>query len=486
LLIALWPSCRSVRQRILAAATVCFLGTLPMFFQFEMNPEDFPDYDKVVQCWGMVDSLMSSVGALSAALMIVAGRTRRLSLAFTGWLVCILGIFIKPVGILLMASCGLVLVTELLSQVFGPPSEDDRPGKKRLSPVMFGIVASVTGGVLFAITVWICLHSPYMGKETRHLYADGLAVVKQLYPIAPGKQFLDFARCVVGWPITIILMAAGCWRYARWLSNPQEESRWSVLIRLSGMLLLLGASLSWWWFMTGPIPRYYFPFVAILLLWSVSDVFRRLLPLLSARRASPALAILALPPLILTTIFFLKAPSIPVQKLLGVNLSAGLRTEELQAGHFLIRAAETAGKAFQVYFLDGAMTEIPHMQDYIEWVHRKPRSMLLWPVRANQWTGDPGLNIDRILECDYIVSERTHGGELDGSKKVVIDYSGEVHEFAAFLDGLGKEQGVVLRRFGRLNVVEFADRKLFEQSYQRWASGIDWRTTFAERNKPKP
>ncbi len=479
LMVIAWPPCKTTGQRLVASAMVCCLGTLPMFFQFELNPEAFPHY-AALQCWGMVDTLMASIAALTAALMIASARTRSLSLASAGWLVGAFGMLIKPTGVLAIASAGLILVVEVVARAAETVRSDDPPPKRAHPSIVFGLSALVIGGVIFSAMLWICIRSPYLGADNQQLFSAAISVSRQLYSIAPIREFFEFVTCAVGWPITLLLFAGAIFRSVQLYLNPHQESRRALFIRLSGLLLLSAASLSWWWFMPGPIPRYYFPFITLLIIWIVSELFRWLMD--SAATGITCMC-LFIPPALLTALFFLPHPSVSAQRMLGVNLSVGLRSEELRAGRFLIRSAKKAQKSFKIYFLDGITTELPHHQDYIQWIHSKPRGMLLLPVRPNEWTGDPGLNLDRILECEYIVYEGTIQPTNPLPRRVVTDYGGEVHEFASFLSGLSKNQGVILRRFGQLTVVKLANPELFEKAYREWTSTIDWRTTFAGRNR---
>ncbi len=478
LVVVVWPLCQSVRQRIAASAAVCFLGTLPMFFQCEMNPRDFGDY-RAMQAWGMVDTLVASVGALSAALLISAARTRSLWLAGAGWFVGAFSLLVKPGGIVIMASVAGLFIVEVVARSFAVPEDGESPRKHRLGTLPFAGLALAIGGVIYSAVLWVCFQSAYLGAETRELFSVATSVSKAMHPLDLVKQSMQFARSVVGWPISIGLIVAGGFMLVR-LAVATRKMFWNPsLIRGIGIAILLVASISWWALGPGTIPRYYFPFVAILLIWILPEIFRQLLMGASARLVTCTCLYLFFPPLLLVSLF---VPPVAAQRLLGVNLTVGQRAEELKAGDFLIEVAEKAGKSFKVYFLDGIATELPHHQDYIKWIHSKPRSMLIWPVRANEWTGDPGLNIERILECNYIVYEGDPSDSNALSRKIVSDYRQEVQEFTLFVSRLGSEHGVTSRRFGILTVVELTDRSLFEKAYREWAKQIDWQTTFEKRN----
>jgi hypothetical protein len=479
LLLVVWPLCQTSRHRLTASAVVCCLGTLPMFFQFELNPEGFSHF-AAIQCWGMVDTLLASVGALSAGLIVNSARTRNLWLASAGWLAGAFSILIKPSGILIMASVIGVFIVEIMALSCTVAPAGNLQGKPRLSTMTFTASALGIGGMIYSIVLWVCFQSAYLGKETRELFSAALAVSHQMYPMDLLKQFMGFARCVLGWPITMALLVAAGFMSLRLFAETRRTWLNPSLLRFSGMLILFAASLAWWWIGPGTIPRYYFPFVTLLIIWMLPDMFRQLLMGTSTRIVRCARLYLFLPPLLLMCLFL---PPVSAQRMLGVNLSVGLRSEEMKAGDFLIDAAEKAGKSFKVYFLDGIATELPHHQDYIKWIHSKPRGMLIWPVRANEWAGDPGLNIERILECNYIVFEGDFPDSKSPLRRVVANYNDEIDEFARFVSGLGSEQGVTLRRFGQLSVVELQDRTLFEKAFRAWAQKIDWQTNFARRNR---
>ena len=481
LLLVIWPLCQSLRHRVTASAVVCCMGTLPMFFQFELNPEGFPDY-YAVQCWGMIDTLLASVGALAAALIIGSARTRSLWLASAGWFAAAFSILIKPAGILIMASVAGVFIVEIMAFACTVTSAGNPRRKLRLSTMAFTALALAIGGVIYSIVLWVCFQSPYLGKETRELFSAALAVSHQMYPMALFNQFLQFARSVVGWPIAIALLMAAGFISFKLLFDSRKTWRNPSLIRISGMLVLFMVSLCWWWLGPGAIPRYYFPFVTLLIVWMLPDIFRQLLMDASTRIVRCASIYLYSPPILLASLLFLARPPLMAQRTIGVNLSVGLSSEEMKAGLFLIDVAEKAGKSFKLYILDGIVTELPHFQDYIKWIHSKQRGMLLWPVRANEWTGDPGLKLDRILECDYILFEGDFPEPKSPLRRVVTNYRDEIYEFAVFVSGLSSGQGVVIRRFGRLSIVELQNHSLFEKAFRAWAQQIDWHTNFAARN----
>ena len=480
LLMLLWPVCRTARERLAASALVCCLGTLPMFFQFELNPASFDYY--AVQAWGMVDTLLAAVGALSASLMIASVRSRSICLASAGWIASALCILIKPTGILIAASIGLIFVVEVIARTFAGAASGGIMNGRKIGTAVFVSVSLGIGAAILGATMWACVASPYLGSGTQQRFSEALVVSRQLYPILPLQQLLDFSKMVVGWPITAFFILAASLGSARLFFGPPQTHRRAFLLRLSGIVILLVASLCWWWFMSGPIYRYYFPFLAILILWILPDVFQQFRFVWPKWVTAPALVYLCFPPILLAALFF---PPVVAQRLLGVNLSSGLWSDELKAGEAIIHEAETSGKQFKLYALDGVSTEFPHFQDYTKWVHSKQRGMLIWPVRPNEWSGDPGLRIERILECEYILFDGDVQPRTPATRKVVSNYYDELREFAVFANSLDENQGAARRRFGRLTAVHVTNRSLFEKAFWEWASELDWKTTFASRNPAK-
>jgi hypothetical protein len=425
---------------------------------------------------GMVDTTVAALGAFAASLLMVATWRQSRLIVTIGWIMTGLTILVKPVGILLALCCLFIFAIELIARHL----DRDRPYGRVPLRRSFVVYAVVSALLVLLPLLYACFHSEYLGTKTNETYRIALRIVKDLYsPAGLFASLYGMIQPVIGWYWTLASVVVGAGTAIRSITAASGSSS-GFLLRLGGSGIIAAASLYWWCYLAGPIARYYFPFLLLLIVWLLPDAFRWIRSLSRA----PALLIATycmLPATLIPAMLFVHKPPIWLQRSLGVNLSAGQFVEETEFGLDLLKEAKASGRKPTIYALTGVRTDIPHMLDNLDWLHNKRVDLSLTQKRTNEWSGSPGIRITEAVSADYILFE-------DASASVstlasVGSYSEELEAFANFGKNLHEEDGVILSRHGRMNVLKIIDRQKLLTRMISWAKAVDWKTDFRTLNE---
>jgi hypothetical protein len=416
-----------VRSRLDAAlGTALMMGfmCLSLFYQFQRSEVYAVDYE-----WGLVDALEGTVAALAVALMVRGVECKSWRLCWLSWFVAAYTLFIKPSGLLVMmmkAMGGVELVILFLAE-----ARERRGGVLRLGAWMFSGAILIYGGALA-----LAMNSPYMDRQA---ISDGVAAQKidlflSLCPVLP--RLSQMIRPVIGWWwfIPLAAMGVGClFGAVRLLS----QRRMPVAgFRLAISAVMAGAGIWWWTHLAGMETRFLLPILLTLLAWMVPDVFRGIQNL-SPGATKGIFAYCILPVPLLVGLLYSDQPSVRLQQWLGVNLNYREFAIEVTQGEWLDRQGVESNSAMQVYIVgDGLRCGVVEMVSLVHRIEGGQKQTHPEFFHPNAWAGSPGLQLQKIWECDYILMEEVNPRGHSGDTIVpVSSWPQELEHFKEFTYG---------------------------------------------------
>jgi len=364
-LLALWVAFRPTAKAATTANdaipfVLCAgLVSLPMFYHFEINSQ----VSRWVGQWGLVDTLLAALSALAVSFVVRGVRKRSLPWTTLGLLIAAYTVFIKPSGAIMMACISGIWFVEVLLQRTSAPlaSATGRSLGK------FVALSAVVGVAIYALAIILCLTSSYLAPANLSFGVGATGILRKLMS---GPTYVQVIRAFIhptlGWYWFVPMVLLFCLGFIVAVRDLIIRRSHSLLVRLLAALLILVAGVHWWLGFAGPEPRYYYPFLLVVIVWLAPGI----LPRLQAASASVRTAVASMclwPPLVLTVLLWTDAPSVPLQKAMGVNLSSGGYGDLVAVANTMITEAHASGKITTVYNVQGGMLDdiiwaIDHMQ----------------------------------------------------------------------------------------------------------------------------
>lgn len=132
---------------LLGGALIVGMGTMPLFYHFELN-EEFTKAYNITNQWGLVDSLEAAIAALAVSLLCRGIAGNSIKWCAIGWLVGAFSFFIKPSGLLVMITLMGVASLELILHFFGN-------GSSRRAILKFVASVYLIGFSVFGVALWM-------------------------------------------------------------------------------------------------------------------------------------------------------------------------------------------------------------------------------------------------------------------------------------------------------------------------------------------
>jgi len=343
---------------------------------------------------------------------------------------------------------------------------------------VFGLQFLAIGLGLAALGLFVALKTDYMNRGVIAAAVKAQKILIAITSSTGWAQLLGrFVRPGVGWwwfcPGVLLI---GFTLYRAIFS----QKRLSLCLRLGGMVLILLLTIIWWLYFAGPEQRYLFPFFLMLVAWFVPELFLWLKRLPAAFRIASGVYSLV-PPLLIVWMLYLKQPPFTLQTFLGVNLSAGGYSEEVQEGNRLSSECAQIDRPLVLYFCGLWRVGVVEMVGWMRTVTGTAKYGFK-VHRALNWVEEPGLRIKDLLDCDYILLEDIPLAQSDSSS--VASWEQELERFKNFAyQQRGPDiNGLQLVSDGSLKVLRVANLQRFKESLRAWANSIQWKDDFLARN----
>jgi hypothetical protein len=461
---------------LLGSALIGGLMTLPLFYHFELNDTFLKTYN-VVNQWGMVDSLEGAIAALAISLLCFGIASRNKIWCTVGWLVSAFSLFIKPSGLLIMMASAGIAAVEFGILIFENPSH--RVAILRLAAFVYSI-----GFCIFAVVLWLAFSSDYLSREViaKAVKASQFVLIRN-----QGRDLFEmlalFVVPVIGW-----------WWFCPGLFytglaivetvQSTAKRQWNVLgVRFAAGGAILGAAVIWWILLAGQDPRYLFPFILMIIAWFAPEVFQRIRECeLPARGA--VIAYCLAPTFLLAGLLWSKQPPMIFQQLMGINLSTGGYTAEVNQGHWLLAESGRLGRPLNLYSLGNLGAGVVEMVDWVQSIENQNAPHKLLVSRPLNWVDSPGLRAQELVLSDFLLLEDVQPLGSRGTLSI-SSWPQEVEcfkQFAYSMRGIDKD-GLELVSDGPVKLLRVADRPKFSEALYTWANSIHWTNDFRDRNK---
>ena len=177
-------------------------------------------------------------------------------------------------------------------------------------------------------------------------------------------------------------------------------------------------------------------------------------------------------------------PPTAIQKLLGVNLTAGTFAQEVNLGHRLLAECADQQKPLTLYnFVGGVRGGVAiSVQGYI-------RSILDEPGYSfngipSDWRREPSVRLDELVSsdlvlCDRWIPDQTKNSFLASPRTYFEEADAVVH----CLNTMTNADGLQLIFDGDLRAYRIVDREKLAAALARCARNVRWLTAFPEHNK---
>src|SRR5262249_28584709 len=248
-----------------------------------------------------------------------------------------LSIFIKAAGVLVGPGArgiswgvGLIRLLYGIRWKFG-----ERGSKRRIARVgCYPVPKTLFAGERCGATVTMALRSSFLGKDNIELFASGSKIVRGWLtgnPLLP--VLLGILPETLGWFWLVALVGLVFFVLLR-IRSSLDSSQVGLTVTLTSCTLILGCAVYWWWFISSPQPRYLYPFLLIPVAWLSHDMFS-VIKRRSIGVQEGAVAYFFAPALGIIILLWMPTPPTAIQKLLGVNLTAGTFAQDVNLGHRL-------------------------------------------------------------------------------------------------------------------------------------------------------
>jgi hypothetical protein len=470
-------------ERVLAVAMASAGASMPMFYHFEPNSIELNS--KVDSYWGLVDPLLAAFAALAVAFVTLGVRRRSWVLGLVGWSAVALSIFIKPTGVLVaFVALGISLAEFLIRTLHGNWKSGDRITKKLIAGLCsYDVPMTLIAVGLSAATITVSLRSSYLGKDNIELFASGSKIVlgwltgRPLLPV-----LLGILPETLGWFWLLALLGL-VFFVAMKIRSSLDLAQVGLTVRFSSGTFILACAVYWWWFIASPQPRYLYPFLLIPVAWLSHDMFRVIKRRSSGFQAA-AVAYFFAPALGVTILLWVPKPPPSMQKLLGVNLTAGTFAQEVNVGHKLLAECADQQKSLTLYSFAGLLGGVAiSVQEYVRSILDEPGYSFngIGPV---DWRRAPGVRIDELVSSDLVICDRWIPDQIEESHLVSPrTYFEEVYAVVHCLSTMTNADGLQLISDGDLRAYRIVDREKFGATLARWARNVRWHTAFPEYNK---
>ncbi|WP_426286868.1 hypothetical protein [Luteibacter sp. E-22] len=429
-------------------------ASLPSYYQFA-SAEGVP----VMGSWGFVDTLFGAIGAVGIALATRSVPERWMRDTLLSAAIAVLTIFIKPAGLTLMMLIAGAWGLMALGLLY----------RRKISPRTFWKGVAIYAGS-YAFVAAILYRSAYFSKEN---YLYGLSSMKLLHAaqvhtptLAQVAEKLNLAfgiSCLV-----LLLVGLLCTAFQR---------HWDRL----GVAIVCLAGGTWLWLGQTNIEhvRYFFPFPVMALACVVPSLIW-----LSTRVRGVVVAcsaLLLIPTGIIGLLLLESHPSPGIQRVMGLNLTTNLHSEEVRQGREISELlSREPGRTSIVYYC-GVAPKVKAFEAVMDWNRvlglKGGNSNPALPI---DWVREHAYRLDEMLAARFVVFDPyEHAGAVAATIRVADDFDKEQALVRAWLSTLGEADGVRVVSDGGVRVLEILDPSaVAKAARQRLLPGHTFRQVF--------
>lgn len=432
----------SARKRVVALSIIAL--SIPSIFQFAAT--DDLDY---MGNWGFFDLAVGSFSALGVAFAV---RHDIAIIARAVWvsLLAVLIIYTKPAGLSVMVMlAGIWLIMAGLQWREGQASLRQLTGGIAVFLVVYGVAAAtLVGSAYFSVENY--RYGVRSMQLLNELGMPGLATLIRKLHISAGLPLiaLTFLGVVIAW----------------------QRRAWAVAV----LTLLVIVSGTWIWLgrTNAEHVRYFIPF-PLMAYTLVVPILVKISPGKLQGWLFNGFAGVGLLQFLMTlSLLFQSSPSQTMQRMVGINLTAGRFADEIAGGERLAqRLAQRPSRDAIIYYATFT-ADLLAFQSVLE--YRRNLDMLggnSIPSLPVDWVRDHAYRLAEITRADYVVfpSNKREWGKSDTSM-FIEDFHGEEIATTAWLSGLGADEGVSIIDSGSIRTLEVIDRDRFIAAARHYAN----------------
>lgn len=433
---------------------------IPSVFQFAAA-----DGVDVMGNWGFFDLALAAFGALAVAFAVRPGMgVRRKAICVS--LLAVLIIYTKPAGLSMMVMLGGIwLVVAGRQWLAGDASRNE-----------------LLQGIAIFVVVYLCAAATLIGSQYFSLanYRYGVRSMELLHDAQKGypgaatvlhKLHISSGLAVVS--LTVVGMITAV-RVRAW-----DLAVLTLLVIASGIWLWLGRT-------NADHVRYFIPFPLMAFMMVVPVLVRSIEGGWLGWLQKGALALGLLQFLLTLFLLFQSAPSPALQRIAGVNLTAGQYSEEIQSGkHLAERIASRSPKTVIVYYATFTPALLA-FQSELEYRRnlgmRGGNSIPSLPV---DWVREHAYRLAEITQADFVVFPRRDPATLESPAFAQIsDFGSEEIATTAWLSSLDQAAGVSATDSAGIRVLEVIDRDLFQAAAAEYSARHKQRPAALEKFNP--
>jgi hypothetical protein len=475
ILILIWPKGENKKLSYWPAILLVFLlGPLPFFFQFDVSGATH---------WGLVDSFLAAMSALSFALAIKSIEKRSRNLLLTAILMTSICPLIKPSGYLIFLLIAFFWSLTCLLTVINKNS----PEKK--TSVKYWWMGSILFFITGIIILYLGISSEYLGIGTRSYFTQAISVLNnESKGITTYKLFFSLFYDAVGpqfWvycPLFVFLLI-------RYVKTFNIRIPFLTLL-LSGFLFILIGVWFWVW-MTGISKiRYFYPFLLlgfVSFLYCSNEIMNKL-----DIRSVPFIqqivkVICILPALNILLLLSMLNPNNKWQENSGVGININRNDQGVKIAKQFLALIEKERITVTVYDMNMRFSN-NSFASYAFFDHSiHPDTKGFNCIHPIDWIRPSTYRLNEIImKSDYIIFQPM---QIDEQKNVLSDstvnsFDEERIIIEAFLNSLSPEDGLqslFVEKDCRLSKI--TDKVKLMRAFEPFLYSRHWRTLFMNENK---
>ncbi|WP_413625502.1 hypothetical protein [Luteibacter sp. Lutesp34] len=417
-------------------------ASLPSYYQFA-SAEGVP----VMGSWGFVDTLFGAIGAVGIAFATRSVPERWMRDTVLSAAIAALTIFIKPAALTLMMLIAGAWGLMALGLLY----------RRKISPRTFWRGLAIYAGS-YALVAAILYHSAYFSKEN---YLYGLSSMKLLHAAqihAPTlSQITEKLKLAFGVPCLVLVLAG--------LVCAAFQRHWDRL----GVAIVCLIGGTWLWLGQTNIEhvRYFFPFPVMALACVVPSLIWISLRVRGVIVACSAL--LLIPTGVVGLLLLEPLPSPEMQRVMGLNLSTNLHSEEVRQGRELSELLSREPGRVSIIYYCGVAPKVKAFEAVMDWNRvlglKGGNSNPALPI---DWVREHAYRLDEMLAARFLVFQPyEYPDAIAATIRVADDFDKEQALVRAWLTTLGAASGVRVVSDGGVRVLEILDPSAVARSARR-------------------
>lgn len=459
------------------AVLAIFLSTLPMFYHFERS-ENIPS----PAIWGLVDSFLAGVAALSTAALLRSVKTFSMRWLFAA--VCLAGfcLLIKPSGSLVMGLTGGSWLLMMLVQL--KFAGDTGKGSREIKRLIINglIMIAVVYSCLLAASVFL----GYLSKENISFGKAAIRIMQQemklTFPLLLKMMRISLGYVLPLFWLIIVVLSISYRDKIRLYGNSLGIPALSILLAI----FYVAVGFWFWIFASGGVTqvRYFFPFPLMAIVVVIPVVFQ-VFAAVPSRLKFLLQLLLLVPAVNMMVMLWSPQPSPAWQKFSGVNLSTGLYRDEINQAKSLVDQLRKEGssRALYSFYSDAATAAFESVGTFERVLHpSEPVFITRLPV---DWQRPAVIRLDDMLTSEYVLFTPVR----DPSAKAALlrltspkNFGEEQLLFQAIFSDLTEAEGVRTVSETKVRLLKIVNSRQLWTALEERLKKYSWRPVYVEAN----